>query len=163
MADKEKEKEVKVKSGGMKKVLLIIVLLLIVGGGTFGATYYMFMQKGGAEANAKPVIKEVVPDPVYVDLGEVTVNLADEGGKRFFKGQISVGYDATSKDAAEELVKKKVAVRDATLFYLKSLKVDFINNPNNEKEMKKQLAEKINAQLVKSKIIDVRFDSILTQ
>ncbi|NFG60614.1 MULTISPECIES: flagellar basal body-associated FliL family protein [unclassified Clostridium] len=159
MADKDKgkDKEAKGKSGNMKTIIIFVVALLIVGGGVFGATY-MFMQK-----NAKTVIQEKTTEITYVDMGEMTANLADEGGKRYFKGQISIGYDKTDKDAETELKEKKVVVRDSIIFYLKSLKLDYINNTNNEKEIKAQLMDKINKQLTKSKIVDVRFDSIITQ
>ena len=141
----------------MKTIIIFVVALLIVGGGVFGATY-MFMQK-----NAKTVIQEKTTEITYVDIGEITANLADEGGKRYFKGQISIGYDKTDKDAETELKEKKVVVRDSIIFYLKALKLDYINNTNNEKEIKDQLMDKINKQLTKSKIVDVRFDSIITQ
>ncbi|WP_252231521.1 flagellar basal body-associated FliL family protein [Clostridium sp. ZBS15] len=159
MADKDKgkDKEAKGKSGNMKTIIIFVVALLIVGGGVFGATY-MFMQK-----NAKTVIQEKTTEITYVDIGEITANLADEGGKRYFKGQISIGYDKTDKDAETELKEKKVVVRDSIIFYLKALKLDYINNTNNEKEIKDQLMDKINKQLTKSKIVDVRFDSIITQ
>ncbi|MGN2369720.1 flagellar basal body-associated FliL family protein [Clostridium cagae] len=159
MADKDmgKDKELKGKSGNMKTIIIFVVALLIVGGGVFAGTYIL-MQK-----NATIVVKEQSIDITYVDMGEITANLADEDGKRYFKGQISIGYDKTDKDAKTELEEKKVVVRDAIIFYLKSLKIDYINDTNNEKEIKDQLMDKINKQLTKSKIVDVRFDSIITQ
>ncbi len=159
MADKDKgkDKESKGKSGNMKTIIIFVVALLLVGGGVFAGTY-IFMQK-----NAATVVKEQSIDITYVDMGEMTANLADEGGKRYFKGQISIGYDKTDKDAETELKEKKVVVRDSIIFYLKSLKIDYINDTNNEKEIKAQLMDRINKQLTKSKIVDVRFDSIITQ
>lgn len=169
MANKEKEvkeaKEGKEKGGGMKKIIIFILALLLVGGGVFAGTY-MFMQKNNntnSESNKPTVVREKITETVYVDLGEITVNLADEGGKRYFKGQLAVGYDKESKDAAKELTDKKIVIRDAVIFYMKSLKSDFINDPKNEQEMKNTLMDRMNKQLTKSKVIDVRFDSIITQ
>lgn len=100
--DKSKDKELKGKSGNMKTIIIFVVALLLVGGGVFGTTY-IFMQK-----NAKIVVQESAIDITYVDMGEITANLADEGGKRYFKGQISIGYDKTDKDAETELKEKRL-------------------------------------------------------
>ncbi|AOR22938.1 flagellar basal body-associated FliL family protein [Clostridium taeniosporum] len=157
MADKGKDKDIKGKSGKMKTIIIFVIALLLVGGGVFAGTY-MFMQKNNVK-----VVKEQAIDMAYIDIGEITANLADEGGKRYFKGKISIGYDKTDKDAEVELEEKKVVVRDSVIFYLKSLKLDYINDTNNEKAIKDEIMDKINKQLRKSKIVDVRFDSIITQ
>lgn len=158
MADKDKGKDnEKKKSGNIKTVIIFVISLLLVGGVVFAGTY-MFMQK-----NTAKVVMEKTVDIAYVDIGEITANLADEGGKKYFKGKISIGYDKSDKDAPTELQEKKVVVRDAIIFYLKSLKINYINDTNNEKAIKDQLMDRVNKQLSKSKIVDVRFDSIITQ
>lgn len=163
MADnKEAKKEKTEKSGkGNKAVMVVLFILglLVLGAATFGGVY-LFMKTSKA-AESHPVIAE----KTYVDLGEITINLADEGGKRYFKGEISVGYDNTDKYAPEELTKEKslVVVKDAVIFYFKGQKADFINNTANEEVMKKQLIDAINKQLTKCKVTDIRFNSIIIQ
>ena len=98
-----------------------------------------------------------------MDLAEFTVNLADEGGKRYFKGELSLGYDKTKTKLAEELTANQVVVRDDIIFYFKSQKADYINNVENEEAMKKQLIEAINKDLTKGKITDIRFKSMIVQ
>ncbi|MBW6408550.1 flagellar basal body-associated FliL family protein [Clostridium weizhouense] len=156
MANKEKDTK-EGKGGGMKKIIIFVLALVLVGGGVFAGTY-MFMQK-----NNQVAVKEKPIECVYVDLGEMTVNLADEGGKRYFKGKISVGYDVSDKDAPTEMEAKKVVIRDTTIFYLKALKLEFMNDPKNEQKIKTELMDKINKQLAKCKVVDIRFDSIITQ
>lgn len=160
MADKkETKKENTEKSNKGMMIVLFILGLLVLGAATFGGVY-LFM-KTKANVDTKPVIVE----KTYVSLGEITVNLADEGGKRYFKGDISVGYDNTDKEAPKELTKEKslVVVNDAVIFYFKGQKSEFINNVANEEIMKKQLMEAINKQLMKCKVTDIRFNSIIVQ
>ncbi|MGL4664326.1 MAG: flagellar basal body-associated FliL family protein, partial [Clostridium butyricum] len=104
-----------------------------------------------------------VVENAYVDLEEFTVNLADEGGKRYFKGELSVGYDKSNKKMAEEITANTVVIRDTIIFYFKGQKADFINNINNEQKIKDDLIVAINKQLQKGKITDIRFKNMIVQ
>lgn len=160
MAEKKEEKKNDKKEAKSSKGIMIILFilgLLVLGAATFGGVY-LFMQ-----TRDRIQSQQVVTENAYVDLGELTVNLSDEGGKRYFKGQLSVGYDKRNKKVAEELESNLVVVKDVVIFYFKSQKADFINNTANEEEIKKQLIENINKELVRGKINDIRFNSIIVQ
>ena len=155
---KSKEKSEKTgRSGKGIMVILFILGLLVLGSATFGGVY-LFM-KNKTTIDAKPVVIE----NTYMDLAEFTVNLADEGGKRYFKGEISLGYDKTKTKLLEELTGKEVVVRDDIIFYFKSQKAEYINNVENSEAMKKQLIEAINKDLTAGKITDIRFKSMIVQ
>lgn len=105
--DKGKEKvEGKEKGGKGLMIVLFILGLIVLGGATFGGSY-LFMK-----TNKTVSAQEVVVENAYVDLEEFTVNLADEGGKRYFKGELSVGYDKSNKKMAEEITANTVVIRD---------------------------------------------------
>lgn len=162
MAKKENDKgkeniEGKTKSGKGLMVILFILGLIVLGGATFGGVY-LFMK-----TNKTVSAQEVVVENAYVDLEEFTVNLADEGGKRYFKGELSVGYDKSNKKIAEEITANTVVVRDTVIFYFKGQKADFINNINNEQKIKDDLISAINKQLQKGKITDIRFKNMIVQ
>lgn len=160
MAEKKEEKKEEKKDGKSNKGIMAVLFILglfVLGAATFGGVY-LFMQ-----TRDRVQSQQVVTENTYVDLGELTVNLADEGGKRYFKGQLSVGYDKRDKKVAEELTDNLVVVKDVVIFYLKSQKADFINSTANEEEIKKQLIENINKELGKGKINDIRFNSIIVQ
>lgn len=154
----EKENgEEKAKSNKGILVVLFVLGLIVLGAAAFGGVY-IFMK------NNKTVdSKEVVVETSYYDLKEFTVNLGDEGGKRFFKGEISLGYDKSKTKLEEELKSNEVVVRDDIIFYLKSQKADYINNSANSEAIKKQIMEAVNKDLKAGKIIDVRFKSMLVQ
>ncbi|MCE5220746.1 MAG: flagellar basal body-associated FliL family protein [Clostridium sp.] len=157
---KGKEKEKGENTGKSNKgvmVILFILGLIVLGAATFGGVYLYMKTSKTIEA------QEVVVENTYVDLAEFTVNLADEGGKRYFKGEISLGYDKTKTKLTEELTANQVVVRDDIIFYLKSQKAEYINNVENKEAMKKQLMDAINKDLTKGKITDIRFKSMIVQ
>lgn len=156
--DKDKEKGEKTgKSGKGVMVILFILGLMVLGAATFGGVYLYMKTSKTIDA------QEVVIENEYMDLAEFTVNLADEGGKRYFKGELALGFDKTKEKLKEELTGNQVVVRDIIIFYFKSQKAEYINNVENSEAMKKQLIESINKDLKKGKITDIRFKSMIVQ
>jgi len=155
-----KKKENGESTGKSNKGILIILFILgliVLGGATFGGVYLYMKTSKTIEA------QEVVVQNAYIDLSEFTVNLADEGGKRYFKGELSLGYDKTKTKLLEELTTNQVVVRDSIIFYFKSKKADYINDVKNEDEIKKQMIEAINKELKNGKVTDIRFKSMIVQ
>ncbi|OPJ64494.1 flagellar basal body-associated FliL family protein [Clostridium chromiireducens] len=155
---KNKEKGENSGKGGKGSMIVLFILgLLVLGAATFGGVYLFMKTKNTVEA------QEVVVENAYIDLQEFTVNLADEGGKRYFKGEISIGYDKSKTKLLEELTANQVVVRDDIIFFFKSQKADYLNNVVNRDAIKKQLIDAINKDLTKGKITDVRFKSMIVQ
>ena len=138
-------------------VILFILGLIVLGAATFGGMYLYMKTSKTVDA------QEVVIENEYMDLAEFTVNLGDEGGKRYFKGEISLGFDKTKTKLKEELTANQVVVRDDIIFFFKSQKAEYINNVENKEAMKKQLMDAINKDLTKGKIADIRFKSMIVQ
>jgi flagellar FliL protein len=145
------------KSNKGVMVILFILGLIVLGTATFGGVFMYMKYEKTVSA------QEVIVENTYMDLSEFTVNLADEGGKRYFKGEISLGYDNTKTKLVEELTAKQVVVRDDIIFYFKSQKAEYINNVENKDAMKKQLIDAINKDLTKGKLTDIRFKSMIIQ
>lgn len=79
-------------------IILFILGLLVLGVVIFGGVYLFMKNKLIVE------VKEVVVENEYMDLIEFIVNLGDEGGKRYFKGEIFIGYDKIKEKLKEELI-----------------------------------------------------------
>ena len=62
------------KKGKGKLIIIIVVALLLLGGGVFAGVYY-----GMSKANAEeaPIVE------AYTELGQLLVNLSDEGSKKY--------------------------------------------------------------------------------
>lgn len=155
--DKNENEEQKPKSNKGIMIVLFILGLLVLGAATFGGVYIFMKTKNTVDS------QPVTVENAYVDLTEFTVNLADEGGKRYFKGELSIGYDKTKSKLAEEITADQVVIRDDIIFYLKSQKADYMNNVANRDAIKKQLIDAINKDLTKGKIDDVRFKNMIIQ
>lgn len=144
-------------TGGNKKktILIVVILLILVGGGTFGGAYFYMSNKG---ETAKPIfVKEG-----FVEIGEIFVNLSDEGSKRYVKLNMSVSYDKSNKDLSEEIEDKKVVIRDVANFYIKSCDAkDF--EPSNEVILKGDLISRINQKLTSGVLKDLYISEIIVQ
>lgn len=152
--EKEVEKEKK-KSGGLKNVIIIILALLVLGAAAFGGFYFY------KQSNAEP--KEEIIVQTKVPVGEqMTVNLNSENAKRYLKVSVSLGYDSKDKATTKEIEQKGIEIKDKTLFYLKSRKLEDFET-KNEKNLKAGLVEEINELLVEGEILDVYFTDLLTQ
>ena len=98
----------------------------------------------------------------YVEIGEIFVNLSDENSKRYAKLNLSISYDSSNKDLANEISEKQVAIKDTAVFYFKSLYAkDF--EPANEAVLKGDLVARINKQLNSGLLIDVYISEIIVQ
>ncbi|EOR27246.1 flagellar basal body-associated protein FliL [Clostridium sartagoforme AAU1] len=148
MAEEKKEK----KKGN--KLILIIAILAVLGGGTFGGVYY-FMNKDNAS-------QPVVIQEAFFEVGEIFVNLSDEGSKRYIKLNLSISYDSKNKDLAKEIEDKKVVIRDIAIFYIKSCKAkDF--EPANEAVLKGDIIARINQKLTSGLLKDIYISDIIVQ
>ena len=136
MANNEEE-TVKEKKKGLNPIILIVVILAGVGIGAFGAKVFLF--KDTDNTIVKPVVEVKVP----ITEEAITVNLSDEGVKRYLKASVTISYDETNKELGAEIENKKVEIKDKTMFYLKSIKAaDF--DAINEVTLKTALVAEIN-------------------
>jgi flagellar protein FliL len=136
------------------KLIIIIAIIAILGGGTFAGVYY-FMNKNNA---SQPVVIE----EAFFEIGEIFVNLSDEGAKRYVKLKVSVSYDKKNKELAKEIEDKKVVLRDVAVFYIKSCKAkDF--EPANEAVLKGDLIARMNQKLKSGVLKDVYISDIIVQ
>lgn len=150
MADKEKDKE-KGKEKGKKTrpIILIVIVLVALGIGAFIGT--KVLSSGNGATVVKPIVEVKVP------IAEtITVNLSDEGGKRYLKASVTISYDSLNENLGTEITEKTVEIKDKTIFYLKSKKAaDF--DASNEVALKKGLVDEINKLLLNGQIINVYF------
>lgn len=165
MAKKEKVKEPKVpkaegsKGNVLKIVIIVFLSIILVGGSAFGG-YMIASKKASSKDNVKSDKGERKELLVYA-LENFTVNLADEGGKRYAKVKVSLGYEENSK-LAEELAANKDIVSDSIISVLRSKKSTEIDS-SHEKLVKDAIKEKVNSVLLNGQIEEVYFVEILVQ
>lgn len=142
------------KKSNLKFIIITVMALLVIGVAVFLGVYFTMSK------NAEP--KEVIVVETYTELGQILVNLSDEGNKKYVQMSATLTYDSANSELAEEITTKNVALKDSAIFYLKSLKTtDF--SAENELSLKQNLVERLNANLTSGKIIDIKFNELLVQ
>ncbi|MBK5240413.1 flagellar basal body-associated protein FliL [Clostridium sp.] len=146
----------KPKNGNAFKIVIIVLLVLVVlGGATFGTMYFL-KKDSGAAAEPKVIVEQTYP------LGEFTINLLDDSGKRFIKVNIYIGYETNEKLTTELEEKNEPIIRDAVNTYIRAKHAtDF--SVTGLDVIKKELIKSINLNLTKGIIINIYFNDILIQ
>jgi flagellar protein FliL len=172
------EKKEKAKGKGSKVIVIVLVAVIAVGLG-FGGAYFLLSKKAES-ANAAPnntaqavnFPNQAIPNvageisSATFSMDEFLVNLADEGGKRFFKVKIFIGYEPVKKkeeDMKKELEEKKPIVRDAINSILRSKKSADLSSQKNIDDLKKEILTKILPYFTNGRVNNIYFNDILLQ
>ncbi len=142
-------------AGGSKKRLILIaaaavVLLGLVG---FGATMFL---GGGSDTPPPP------PQPVFVDLPEMTINLAGVGDRpHYLRTTISLELPDEATKAAIDPVMPRVL--DAFQVYLRELRPADISGSAGIQRLKEELVRRVNLAIHPAEITGVAFKEIIVQ
>lgn len=143
------------KSGKGKGIVILLIIIVLLSGAAVGGMYWYMNKKVKATA-------EVKIEESYFDLGEYTVNLSDEGGKRYLNAKVSVGYDKANKEMATKIEEEKTVLTSITLEYLKSKKVADFDSENLE-NIKKGLVEALNKKVSNGQFTEAYFQKLIVQ
>jgi flagellar FliL protein len=142
-------------------VLAATAVFVLVGGG--GAAYWMFARGGEAapEAEAAPAHEE---EPgVVVALEPFVVNLADPGGSRFLRVNLSLMVDEEHALEFEENPAVMARVRSAVLELLAQQTADPLITPDGKAALKKAIADNAAHAVEGLHISDVLFSEFVVQ
>lgn len=160
--------EGKEKGNGLK-IIIIILLVIIVFGLGFGVYMLFFSNKPANTTTNYPSSNNTVSNSVNemslytYSMDEFLVNLTDDGGKKYFKVKLYLGYNTKNKkNMDKELEEKKPILRDAINSVLRSKKSVDITQKGVE-DLKKEILARINPYLESGKAENVYFYDILVQ
>ncbi len=146
-------------------IIAAVVLLVLLGGG--GAAYWMYAKGApveGAEGEAAPKEEEEAGPGAAVPLEPFVVNLADPGGSRFLRVNLSlVVKDEEQAKEFEESSVTKMKVRSAVLELLALQTADTLITPAGKTELKKAIAEAAGKAASEVHISDVLFSEFVVQ
>jgi flagellar basal body-associated protein FliL len=172
------EKKEKGKGGGLKIVVIILGVIVAIGLGFGGAYFYLSKKAGSATENVNHNVtaaafpNQTMPNvaselsTATFSMDEFLVNLADDGGKRFFKVKLFIGYEPVKKkeeDMKKELEEKKPIVRDAVNSILRSKKSSDLSTQKNIDDLKKEILTKIIPYFINGRVNNIYFNDILLQ
>jgi flagellar FliL protein len=173
--------ENKAEKKGSSKIKIIaigiLILAVVAGGAFFGYNNFIKDKKTIAKTTVQQVntqqvvnngqttgtvvnsLDQVVSSKTF-QLDEVTVNLADEGGNRYLKVAVYLGFN--EKKLTSELTAKKPIVTDAVIQILRTKKAADIS-AKNMNNIKLEIIQKINPMLEKGQLNNVYFTDIIIQ
>lgn len=159
--------EEKKSNKGLVIVIIILVVVIVAGGGV-AAGFFIMGKKASTTVNNTNTNQQLnntngvaaQVSSITFPLDEFLVNLSDEGGKRYIKAKILLGYE--NKKLTKELTTKKPIIRDAINSILRSKKTTDFTEKGTE-DIKKELLNRINPMLKDGKADNIYFDDILLQ
>lgn len=181
--------EIREKGNGnkLKIVIIILLVLIIVGTSSFAAWFLFFNKKTDTgvanNANAKTYVNAqnqsgkantndanaqnliaYEESEFSLPLDEFLVNLSDEGGQRYLKVKMVLGYNTKEKKKlSKELEEKKHIVRDTINSALRSRKANDFLTQKSLDEVKREIINRVNGNLQYGRINNVFITDILVQ
>jgi flagellar FliL protein len=100
--EKEEVKPAGITTGKLLMILIPVMLLSIAASG--GITYYLMSNMAPSSAEAEAEAPDVVenPDPIYIQVGKILVNVDYQGDIRYIQGDVQLMFHhQESADIAE--------------------------------------------------------------
>lgn len=172
MAEKKApQKDAKAQeAGGKKKKLIIIIaaalIVVLIG---VGAGLFFFMKKDPQqEKPADPGMQVPVPDlnnrsaiGPMVDIEELIVNIIAAENNHYVKAAITL--ELTNEIAKEEVVRRMPQIRDSIILLMSSKNYDELQDLQGKKQLKAELASKLNAILQSGSVKSIFFTDFVVQ
>lgn len=160
MAEKNsesREKETKKARPKVFKIILFALIFLVVAAGSAAGAYFFFSKNATREAEAKKVEYE------SLDMGEMVVNLAQNGGGiHYLRLNIILEYPQ-EEELAEEIEKKKHQISDVLIATLRSKTLSDVISAGSTSALKKDLLKAINSRLEHGEVESIYFTDFLIQ
>jgi flagellar protein FliL len=132
-------------------------LLVLVGGGTGG--YLFFGAKKAAQASAAAVAKP----PVFLDLPDTLVNLANAGSDRAQYLKVKIVLELPDQVMVQQVQPMLPRVMDAFQTYLRELRPTDLDGSAGLYRLKEELTRRVNASIAPSRVNAVLFKEIVVQ
>jgi flagellar FliL protein len=100
--EKEEVKPAGITTGKLLMILIPVMLLSIAASG--GITYYLMSNMAPSSAEAEAEAPDVIenPDPIYIQVGKILVNVDYQGDIRYIQGDVQLMFHhQESADIAE--------------------------------------------------------------
>ncbi|TEB04942.1 flagellar basal body-associated protein FliL [Pelotomaculum schinkii] len=145
-----------------KKIILILLIGLMFLAGSSAGAYFYFNKPAGAASEVQKAAVPKTTETESLDMGEMVVNLAGDGGGHYLRVKITLEYPKEKK-LREELKKKKVQVLDAMIMALRSKTLEEVAPVGASDALKKSLLNVVNNNLDCGEVVGIYFTDYLVQ
>lgn len=149
------------KNGLMRLIIIAVSIVIVLS--IIGFVMVKFINPNNVEMNIagakqeKEKVEEI--GPTY-ELGDFTVNFAEENNYQFLKA--SIVFELSHNKLKEELNSRNPQIRDLTISILRSQTPEDIKSPSTDM-IKKEIKTKVNDRLNTGEIKNVWFTQLVIQ
>ncbi len=170
----EKEEEPKKASGGLLPIINLVLLVILLGIGGFIAWKMMAMEQapeqtvqeqsdGQVVDTELPEAEDEDPDaaPIFVDIADITINLADTDVSRFLRAKIKL--ELRNEAAQARVEQQMIKINDMVLTLLSSKTFAEIRTPQGKYDLKEDIVYRINRLVGGKPIKNMYFTDFVSQ
>lgn len=172
MADGADKKEATKSSGGLLQIINLVLLVLVLALGGFIAWKMIAMdqappptsqEKAQAQQTTIPEVEAENPDepPVFMDIDDITVNLADVEESKFLRTKIKL--EVRNEEAQARVEANMVKVMDLVITQLSSKRFGDIRTPQGKYALKEDLTYRLNKLIGGKPIKNLYFTDFVSQ
>lgn len=157
----EEEEAPKRKRSLVRYAVIGLVLMAVLGGGLWFLSPYLPAWARLSSSAAKPTVKAEPPVTHTVLVANLVVNLGRPEAKRYLKIGVELGL--TSAKHAKEVEEHKSQITDLIISTLAVTPVEALAEEKGRAELKRELVEKIHAELKLEAVRRVYFTEFVIQ
>lgn len=143
------------------KLVLFAVALLIVAAVSASYLTFIFFSQGKAPAAEQAAAKDPPKFGQTFDLGEFTVNLSGDAGRRFVRAKIVVEVD--KPEVVKELEERTPQLRDGVITVLAAKTMDDISTGDGRERLRREIAASLESRVGSDRIRNVYFTELVFQ
>jgi flagellar FliL protein len=137
-----------------------LIVLVVLAGSSAGA--YFYFKPSGAAADPKSAKAAKTAETESLDMGDMVVNLAGNGGSHYLRVKITLEYPKEKKLSAE-LKAKQYQIKDVLITTLRSKSLQEVSSANAIPGLKGALLKEINNNLTSGEVTGIYFTDFLVQ
>jgi flagellar FliL protein len=157
-SDNNNQENVKPKKKKRWLLIIIFIIPLLLISSAFA---YYFVRSSSSADEEKNEQSYELKDLKKLKINSFTVNLADTGYRRYLRTTITIEF--VSKKVEEELQIKLHRVKDIFLDILRNKRVSDIDTAEKTNNLKKELVNALNSELIEGEIIGLYFEEFIIQ
>lgn len=165
MADKDQTKDdapegadAAPKKSKLKLIMIAAAAVLVLGGGG-GAWFFMFRHHGDEKVAEAPKAKP----PVFMDVPEMTLNLAGGPGERTQYLRLKLVLEVKDEPQVEKIKPSMPRVSDIFQTYLRELRPADLNGSAGLFRLKEELTRRVNLAVAPGQVNAVLFKEVVVQ
>ncbi len=143
------------------RLVLFAVALLIVAAVSASYLTFLFFSQGKPPAQAQVAAKEPPKFGQTFDLGDFTVNLSGDSGRRYVRAKIVV--EVGKPEVVKDLEGRTPQLRDGVIAVLSAKTMDDISTPDGREQLRREIISSLEAKVGSGKIRNIYFTEFVYQ